>query len=140
VVLASGTALVSLAAWWLVPSQAQQGAPTTNRFEFAILESFDAKYLGDTPGHAGHGKLGSGRPEVALGDPVYRGDRRIGKVSGLSWDRSKDSLQVEFDPEPFEFDRNGQPVGPNRVVVGDTVWIEFERPAAKSARGGETGR
>jgi len=61
VVLASGMALVSLAAWWLVPSQAQQGAPTTNRFEFAILESFDpstwATRLG-TPVMANSGRGG----------------------------------------------------------------------------------
>ena len=37
---------------------------------------------------------------TALGDPVCREERRIGKVTGLSWDRAKDLLTVEFDPEP----------------------------------------
>jgi len=136
-ILAGGMAVVSMVAWQMAPSHAQQGAPASTRFEFPIIESFDAKYLGDTPGHSGHGRLGPGRPDAALGDPVYRGDKRIGTVTGLTWDRSKESLQVEFDPEPFELDARGQPVAPNRVVVGDTVWIALGGSAAKSAHRGD---
>ena len=123
VILASGLAAISLAAWQLTTSHAQQGTPARNRFEFAVVESFDARYLGDTPGHSGHAKLGPGRLGVALGDPVFRGDRKIGKISGLTWDRSKESLEIEFDPEPYELDDRGHPINSNRVVVGETVWI-----------------
>jgi hypothetical protein len=122
-ILVGGLAAAWLLGWQWAPSQAQQANPTANRFEFPVIESFDAKYLGDTPGHSGHGKFGSGRPDVALNDPVFRGDRKIGKVTGLIWDRSKDSLTVEFDPEPYELDRQKRPVAENRVVVGETVWI-----------------
>jgi hypothetical protein len=35
-------------------------------------------------------------------------------VTWLSWDRIKESLDVEFDPEPFV-----------RITVGQNVWIPF---------------
>lgn len=92
-----------------------------NRFEFEVVESFDAQYLGDTPGHMGrYGGLGDRRPDVALGDPVYLGDIKVGTISRLIWDRSRGSLEVEFDPEPFQ-----------RISVGAIVWISLDgaRPA-----------
>src|SRR4051812_25390069 len=82
-------------------SRAQPSGPVSRRFEFQVVQCFDARYLGDSPGHLGRGSLAGARPDVALGDPVYRGDLRIGKISGLTWDRNKESLEVEFDPEPF---------------------------------------
>ena len=60
---------------------------------------------------------------MALGDPVYRGDLRVGRITGLTWDRVKENLEVEFDPEPFEFDAHGRPVRPVRISVGQDVWI-----------------
>jgi hypothetical protein len=67
--------------------------------------------------------MGKQRPDVALGDPVYRGDRLIGKVTGVTWDRTKESLEVEFDPEPYALDERGRPAARNRVAVGADVWI-----------------
>src|SRR5262245_32441869 len=119
VAMAGGLTLVALAAWLIIPSRAQTPelvAPSRpGRFAFHVVESFDAKYLGDSPGHTGRGKIAGEHLDAALGDPVYREDRRIGKVTGLNWDRSKDVLTVEFDSEPFELDTQGQPVGQNRV-------------------------
>lgn len=86
------------------------------RFEFEIVESFDAQYLGDTPGHIGrHGELGDNRPRVALGDHVYRDEKKVGKISRVEWSRPHGSLEVEFDPEPFV-----------RISVGDIVWLQLE--------------
>ncbi len=99
-------------------------AAATGRFEFEIVESFDAKYLGDTPGHVGkNGGLGDRRPDVAIGDPVYRGEAKIGTISGLTWDRDKGSLQVEFDPEPFQ-----------RVGVGEIAWIKLDTTKEASSK------
>lgn len=85
------------------------------RFEFEVIESYDAKYLGDTPGHIGrHGELGKFRPQAALGDPVFRGEKQVGKITGLRWSQPHESLEVEFDPEPLE-----------RIAVGDLVWIQL---------------
>ena len=86
---------------------------SASKFEFEIIESFDAKYDGDTPGHVGkNGGLDRTRPNVALGDPVYLGDHKIGTITGVLWDRSRGSLEIEFDPEPNE-----------RIAVGEIVWI-----------------
>ncbi len=60
---------------------------------------------------------------MSLGDPVYRGTVRIGTVTGLTWDRSKENLEVEFDPEPFEIDPQGRPTRRVRISVGQDVWI-----------------
>lgn len=88
------------------------------RFEFEVVESFDAKYLGDTPGHHGRsGGLGNRRPRVALGDPVFRGDEQVGVLTQVVWDRSRGSLDLEFDPQPSV-----------RVCVGDVVWIHVDGP------------
>src|SRR5947207_1767612 len=76
---------------------ADQAAAKPTRFTFQVVESFDAKYLGDTPGHIGRGGgLGPARPDVALGTLVSRGEERVGKVTRLTWDRAKESLEVEF--------------------------------------------
>jgi len=91
---------------------------TTNRFEFEVVHSFDAKYLGDTPGHMGRaGGLGTRRPKIALGDRVYRGEEQIGIVTQLDWNRTNNALDVEFDP-----------VDHARVCVGDLVWVVLDNP------------
>jgi len=85
------------------------------KFEFEIIESFDSKYAGDTPGHIGkHGELGDFRPSAALGDSVYRGDQKIGTVTNLLWSRGHGSLEIEFDPEPDV-----------RIAVGDVAWLKM---------------
>lgn len=121
-ILAGGLTLM-IGTWQLVVSQGQQVEPNAKRFEFVVISSFDAKYLGDSPGHFGRGKIGQGQPDLALGDPVFHEDRLIGKVTGISWDRVKENLEIEFDPEPFELDEQGQPTVPNRVAVGENLWI-----------------
>jgi len=86
------------------------------RFTFEVIESFDAKYPGDTPGHMGkHGGLESVRPHVSLGDPVFRGETKVGTITGITWDRVRGSLAVEFDPEPMQ-----------RIAVGDSVWLALD--------------
>ena len=85
------------------------------QFHFAVIESFDAKYEGDTPGHIGrNGGLDNVAPLVALGDPVFRGEIKIGTVTRIEWGRATGSLEVAFDPEPNA-----------RVRVGETVWLKF---------------
>lgn len=84
------------------------------RFEFQIVESVDAHYLGDTPAHKGRHGLNGRVPNVSLGDPVYRAEEMIGHVTSLVWDRSKDSMDIEFDPEPKV-----------RISIGDTVWVSI---------------
>jgi hypothetical protein len=122
VALAGDLIVVALVAWQFATS-AQQPAPARMRFEFQVIQSFDAKYLGDAPGHLGRGTLQGARPDVSLGDPVYRGSVRVGTVTGLTWDRNKESLEVEFDPEPFEIDSQGRPTRRVRISVGQEVWI-----------------
>lgn len=91
------------------------------RFNFEVIESFDAKYLGDTPGHIGRaGGLEKLRPAMALGDAVYRGDEKIGIISSIVWQRVQGSLTIEFDPEPL-----------HRIAVGDKVWVDLN-PAKKT--------
>jgi len=97
----------------LLPA-AKPGTP----FFFEVVESQDAKYLGDTPSHLGRDGGLKVRPRVALGDPVYRTvdstTRRIGTVTMVAWNRVSGSLTVEFDPQPFE-----------RIAVGDEVWVDL---------------
>ena len=117
-VLAIGLTAVSLV--WHSFTSGQQSAATTakpaadpSRFEFEVVQSFDAKYEGDTPGHMGRsGGLGDRRPHVALGDPVFRGQQKVGVITGLGWSRAHGSLEVEFDP-----------AGDARICVGDVVWL-----------------
>src|SRR5215510_3176190 len=101
----------------------QQPPAASNRFEFEVIQSYDAKYQGDTPGHMGRsGGLENRKLHVALGDPVFRGEQQVGKVTSLGWSRPHGSLEVEFDP-----------LEGARVCVGDTVWIALDgqpKPAA----------
>jgi len=116
--LAVGIVGVSLG--WHTLSSGQQPAEKAakatadpNRFEFEVVQSFNAKYEGDTPGHVGkNGGLENRRLQVALGDAVYRGQDKIGIVTGLGWSRTHGSLEVEFDP-----------IGEVRICVGDVVWL-----------------
>lgn len=105
-------------------------APEGTPFVFEVIESVDAAYLGDTPSHVGRSGGLEFRPNVALGDPVYRvigeGESRksvrIGRVSRVVWERVSGSLTVEVDPDPLV-----------RVAVGDEVWIDLNpapRPQA----------
>jgi hypothetical protein len=120
-------------AGWQVLSPAQQPpsptakgeAPSTpGRLEFDVVESYDAKYLGDTPGHLGRGSaLGQSRLQVALFDAVRRGDEIVGRITYLKWNRPNGSLDVEFDP-----------VDHARVFVGDRVWVSLDgSPTGKAA-------
>ena len=106
-------------------------APHGTRFAFEIIESHDAKYLGDTPGHMGRDGGLEFRPNVAIGDPVYRsdgnGDRIVGRITAVAWERVSGSLTVEFDPEPLL-----------RIAVGDEVWIDLN-PAPPAAAVPATG-
>jgi len=109
-ILASGV-LAGYLAWdWSSPAQGPVAIP--GRFEFLVVESFDAKYQGDTPGHLGRASLGRNSPRIALDDPVFREATRVGKVTRLIWNEAKESLDVEFDPEPNL-----------RVAIGDPVWV-----------------
>lgn len=105
-------------------------APEGTPFVFEVIESLDAAYLGDTPSHVGRSGGLEFRPNVALGDPVYRvvgeGESRksvrVGRVSRVVWERISGSLTVEVDPDPLV-----------RVAVGDEVWIDLNpapRPRA----------
>jgi len=102
-------------------------AKVGTRFQFEVIESVDAAYLGDTPGHMGRGGDLAVRPNVALGDGVYRtvGETtsRIGTITRIRWERVSGGLTVEFDPVPLV-----------RVAVGEVVWIDLNPapPAAAS--------
>ena len=106
-------------AWMMgqqAPADKTKGAANANRFEFEVIQSFDARYEGDTPGHIGrYGGLTERRPKAALGDAVFRGEEKIGVVTGLVWNRGQGSLEVEFDP-----------VDTARISVGDVVWLSLE--------------
>jgi hypothetical protein len=122
-----------IAGHWLssVPGQDVKRAPPSpamqGRFEFEVIETYDSKYLGDTPGLIGrHGELGDFRPQAALGDPIFRGTEKVGKVSGLRWSQGTGSLEIEFDPEPF-----------TRVALGDVVWIKLGGAPDKEPAGAE---
>jgi len=111
-------------------SQAKQPlAPPGTRFEFEVIESHDAAYLGDTPGHMGRDGGLTVRPNVALGDGVYRTVAekavRVGTITRVVWDRVSGGLTVEFDPEPLV-----------RVAVGEEVWIDLN-PAPPAERVGQ---
>ena len=104
--------------------------PHGTRFHFEVLESRDAQYLGDTPSHSGKDGGHTVRPQVAIGDAVYRaetdGGRLVGRITRVAWNRVSGSLEVEFAPEPLE-----------RVAVGDEVWIDLNpapapRPAGRT--------
>ncbi|MFM7107293.1 MAG: hypothetical protein ACKOZU_01585 [Planctomycetaceae bacterium] len=96
----------------------RQHAPHGTRFWFEVVESFNAKYEGDTPGHIGRGGGMTHHPHVALGDAVYHRigdeDKAIGLVTGATWDRLKGSLAIEFRPKED-----------HRIAVGDEVWVDL---------------
>jgi hypothetical protein len=98
-------------------------APPGTRFSFEVIESHDAAYLGDTPGHMGRDGGLKFRPNVALGDGVFRtdGDKttRIGVITRVLWDRVSGGLTVEFDPEPL-----------TRIAVGEEVWVDLNPASA----------
>jgi hypothetical protein len=117
--LIAGAGLMAATAVLAADSQARLPlAPPGTRFEFEVIESHDAVYLGDTPGHMGRDGGLTVRPNVALGDGVYRttGEKtaRVGTITRVVWDRVSGGLTVEFDPEPL-----------TRVAVGDEVWIDL---------------
>jgi hypothetical protein len=101
-------------------------APHGTKFLFEVIESHDAVYLGDTPGHMGRDGGLKVRPNVAIGDGVYRTDgettTRVGTITRAVWDRVSGGLTVEFDPEPLR-----------RIAVGDEVWVDLN-PAPATAR------
>jgi hypothetical protein len=133
--LVLGAGLALLIGWQVWAGAQQPAAPQVDRlparaaadlsrFEFEVVQSFDAKYQGDTPGHVGRaGGLDARRPNAALGDPVFRGNERVGTITGLAWSRPHGSLEVEFDPQPNI-----------RVAVGDMVWIALDGPARPPGR------
>lgn len=97
-------------------------AANSRRLSFDVVQSFDAKYEGDTPGHLGRvGGLENRRPKVALGDPIYRDDVQVGRVTALTWNRGNGSLDIEFDP-----------VAMTRIAVGDDVWLLMSDGASSS--------
>src|SRR5262245_39455009 len=130
VVAALGCGLIAI---WQLGSSGQQPpagkakAADPNRLEFEVVQSFDAKYLGDTPGHMGRaGALENRHPRIALLDPIFRGDEKVGVVTGLQWNRANGSLDIEFDP-----------VDHARVCVGDAVWMALDGGRANRAEGGK---
>lgn len=111
------TGLLTLRSDAQVPPAESPSAP--GAFAFVVVESFDAKYEGDTPGHLGrHGGLGDTVPKVSLGDPVYRGEGEaatvVGRVTNLKWSRGQGSLDIEFDP-----------TDKTRIEIGDNVWLKL---------------
>jgi len=117
--LIAGAGLMAATAVLAADSQAKLPlAPPGTRFEFEVIESHDAAYLGDTPGHMGRDGGLTVRPNVALGDGVYRttGEKtaRVGTITRVVWDRVSGGLTVEFDPEPL-----------TRIAVGEEVWIDL---------------
>ena len=88
------------------------------KFYFEVIESHDAKYPGDTPAHTGKDGGLKVRPQVSLGDAVYRpsetSSKVVGTITRVTWDRVSGSLTVEFDPKAGE-----------RIAVGDEVWIDL---------------
>ena len=126
--LAAGTAAAQTGDSQHLLSLAAPGTP----FMFEVIESLDAAYLGDTPSHMGRDGGLAVRPNVSLGDAVYRtiqtGEQstpiRIGTVTRVKWERVSGGLTVEFDPEPLQ-----------RIAVGDEVWVDLNpMPAGRTSR------
>jgi hypothetical protein len=118
---------------WTAPTRADVDlnlplARPGTRFVFEIIESVDAAYLGDTPGHMGRAGGLNVRPNVALEDAVYRtvGEttERIGSITRVKWERASGGLTLEFDPAPQV-----------RVAVGDVVWIDLNPIATQPPAG-----
>jgi hypothetical protein len=125
------TSIAIIGCWQLWSSGQQpatapaKAAGSTNRLEFEVVESYDAKYLGDTPGHMGRtGGLENAQIRIALRDPIYRGDEVVGRVTRLIWNRVHGSLDIEFDP-----------VDHARVCVGDKVVVALDGTQSASSSG-----
>ena len=99
---------------------ATRGPGDASRFEFLVVESFDARYYMDTPGHLGRAASGRVAPRIALSDPVMRGTTKVGTVTHLDWNEARESLEVEFNPE------NGA-----RICVGDAVYVPIPPDPAR---------
>ena len=128
-----GAVTVIVVSWglpeWAV-SQVSEPLFEGDRFTFDVIESFDARYDGDTPGHMGlNGGLGEVRPLVAIGDPVYRGECQVGVVTALKWGRAHGSLEVEFDAAPKV-----------HVSVGEVVWLRLGGKSNDVVRSESLGR
>ncbi len=95
----------------------ERAAPGTPSW-FEVIESFNAKYQGDTAGHIGRGGGLSLQPHVALGDSVHHRvgdvDTVVGSVTGLTWERLRGSLTVELRSHEG-----------HRIAVGDEVWVDL---------------
>jgi hypothetical protein len=102
----------------------ERPAPGTP-FWFEVIECFNAKYQGDTAGHIGRGGGLSLQPHVALGDSVHHRigdvDTVVGSVTGLTWERLRGSLTVEFRSHDG-----------HRIAVGDEVWVDLNPTEQKS--------
>ena len=124
--------LLAILGIWQLKTRAQQDdvvphavlAKPGTRFKFEVIESFDAKYVGDTPGHLGRaGGVEHIRPRVALGDGVFRGEKKVGMITSVLWTRVQGALTVEFDPTPG-----------TRISVGDEVWLDLNPATADSEK------
>jgi hypothetical protein len=94
------------------------------RFEMQVIESYDAQFEGDEPGHiCRFGGLNDLIPKAALGDSIYCGDQKVGMVSGLKWSQANGSLEIDFDPLPGV-----------RVAIGETVWIKLGDSPSQTAQ------
>jgi hypothetical protein len=95
------------------------------RFFFDVIDSQDAKYLWDSPSHVGKNGGLTVRPQVALGDAVYRivgtAPTRVGTITLVQWDRVRGSLSLEF-----------KPLSQVRIAVGDEVWIDLNPVSPKA--------
>lgn len=121
-------ALLACTTSWLwspkPPAPAPQAAELT-RLEFDVVEASNDKYRGST---AALSEPDLARwttsPGIAPGDPVFRGDRKVGTVISVILSRQQGNLTVELVPELQ-----------TRVAVGDAVWVNLnpatERKNAK---------
>ena len=126
------TVLLAILGVWQLKTRAQQDevipravlAKPGTRFKFEVIESFDAKYVGDTPGHLGRaGGVEHVRPRVALGDAVFRDEKKVGTITSVVWTRVQGALTVEFDPAPG-----------TRISVGDEVWLDLNPVTSDSEK------
>jgi hypothetical protein len=120
--LAGVVLVVALGAVQLA-SRAQPPKVQPARFTFQVVQSVNAEYLGDAPAHTGRGSLGAETPDIALDDPVYAGEKKVGMVTKINWDRVKNSVEVEFGPPLNAADPHDKPIHPVRIAVGQEFWI-----------------
>jgi hypothetical protein len=114
--------LVFIAGWQSLADQ--QSTNQANRYDFEVVQSFDARHGGDTPRHSGRaGGLVGRQPQVAVGDSVFRGEAKVGVVSALGWSPAHGTLEVEF-----------RPAGAVRICVGDVASIRLGDTGPGKAR------